>query len=807
MLKSIFSQLLAALMIMGILNVALISTITLSQGNALIDSANAQRSSYVQDYLRTALEAPLKEAEGLVLQLESMVMSGVNNPQQLADSEWVKAFIEKSAPEVGRLAQYHYDCSTAYIHLNPALTGISADIYYADQDGDGKVERQSMLDATLMSDRHRNNPEMDWWFGALDAEDVYWTLPYQWTYDNGNIESFISITKALRVGDKTLAVVGTDITLKRLTNLLDQNVQRTGGSLYLLDATRNPIYLPSSFTYEGLEAAIQYPEAYDHISVPLKNGWTLGLLTPQDHIREPYSHFFFWLFTVTAIALLQALTLAAILSHYLSKPLREIATQVGMQSSLHDVLKFDAALLARKDEVGKVAKALVAMSDAIKSNLHTIETQRQSLEYLHQRDDLTHLPNKEYMHYRSGEIQHQLNERPHLLVLMNIDNFRLLNGLLGTGICNRILIEIGKRLKALTPTPLLVARTSGDEFALIQPLDFMDIDGEELLIRLQAILSGVYILGKDDVHLSLSMGASRYPEHGHSIDTLLKNAAIALNEVKASNKSHYALYDPSISEVSTEQFELLKKLRDAIASEQMQLYYQPQIDPANNRCIGAEALIRWELDGSFVPPMAFIPLAEESKLIIPLGDLVIQKAFQFSSHLEALGLPVKISINISSGQITWEHLHRVLSEAVAQHAVSPQRIALEITESLIVDGQKTAIEVLRSLHDLGFDIAIDDFGTGYSSLSYLKSIPFSTLKLDRMFIKDYPDKDDGAIAKMIVTLAKDLGAIVVAEGMENEVQRDFLVQCGCDLMQGYLYSKPLTEDDFIAFLQKNQTTS
>ncbi len=807
MLKSIYNQLLLALMIMGVLNVLVMSTLYFQQGQVLIEQSNLQRKSYVQDYLRSALEEPLYSAEKVVSHLKDLVDDTfVKTTAPEINAQIIESFLVKVAPEVSRLAQNHKGSLTAYIYFNPDLNSRAMDVYYADQNGDGIVEPQQRLQAAYFNASDAKNPEKAWWFGAINSADAFWSAPYDWTFDNGQTKTFVSLTRAIYVDNRLLAVVGTDLSLDYLTQLLSHTKALTGGNPYLFSADNNAIYVPETFTELSLKNAIDSPSAYERLTIPLHNQWELGLLTPTSVVQLTYHAFLKWLITSALIVILQAITLAAIVSHYLSMPLREIGKSISDTSNLQYGLKLPDNIVNRNDEIGSVAKSLMSMSKSILNHLNTIESQRQTLQYIHQRDDLTHLPNKEFLHFQSKPLEIRMHNQRHLVILLNIDNFRVLNGMLGSSLCDRILIEISKRLSAIQPKPMLIARTSGDEFTLIYTLEGNEssaLDPDAFILRLQAIINGVYILGTEDIHLSISMGISIYPDHGLHLDVLIKNAAIALNQVKNHNKSSFSFYDPRISEVTTEQFEMLKKLRDAIATADMELFYQPQIHAPSGRCIGAEALLRWKVDGAYVPPVFFIPLAEESKLIIPLGDIVIQKAFGFAQRLEQLNHPIKISINISSEQLTWDHLYRELLDASQHYSVKPSAIALEITESLIVNGQKSALEVLKSLGDLGFDIAIDDFGTGYSSLSYLKSIPFNTLKLDRMFIKDYPVTDDGMIAKMILSLGRDLGATLIAEGMEDASQRDFLQACGCDIMQGYFYSKPLSETEFIEYIKKN----
>ena len=307
----------------------------------------------------------------------------------------------------------------------------------------------------------------------------------------------------------------------------------------------------------------------------------------------------------------------------------------------------------------------------------------------------------------------------------------------------------------------------------------------------------------EEVYITVSIGASRYLGCGTEMEMLIKNANVALNQVKATGKNQILHYEDVINEFSNENYELLKGLRYALERHEMHLNYQPQIDSRTGEIIGLEALLRWQHNGNQIPPDRFIPLAEESRMIIPIGEFVVDEALHFLQELHKNNIMLSIAINISVEQLKFELIYKQIKEKLSMYSIDPEYIELEVTESIIITGQEESIAVINKLIELGVKVAIDDFGMGYSSLSYLKRFKFHRIKLDRIFIKDYPETDDGHIATLIIQLANSLKVDIVAEGIETTEQKDFLLANECNLIQGYYYSKPLSKEMCLQFIKNN----
>jgi len=366
-----------------------------------------------------------------------------------------------------------------------------------------------------------------------------------------------------------------------------------------------------------------------------------------------------------------------------------------------------------------------------------------------------------------------------------------------------VLCEIADRLKATVANQALIARLGGDEFTLI--VEGMDHEAlSQMAHMIVSMIQKPLYIHKTEIYLTCSVGISLYPTDASSAETLLRNADTAMYKAKNEGKNTLHLYNQSMTEASVAKLQMENQLRKAIEEGSLELYYQPQINSERGEIWGVEALLRWNdtVLGS-VSPAIFIPLAEESGLILPLGNWVLHEAIKQQSLWIKQGIaPHIIAVNIAAKQIYHTDLASIVQELLQRYAVPPSMLELEITERIIVENPHHATDVLNTLRLLGVRISMDDFGTGYSSLSYLKTLPIDKIKIDQSFIKGIPHiKEDGEIVKAIIRLAKGLELDVIAEGVERPEQAHFLQSEGCHEMQGYLYAKPMNALALEAFIQ------
>ncbi len=423
-------------------------------------------------------------------------------------------------------------------------------------------------------------------------------------------------------------------------------------------------------------------------------------------------------------------------------------------------------------------------------------------------DELSGLPNRLLFRQLLEQALRDANrEKKSIAVLfVDLDRFKLINDTAGHDSGDEVLRQVTSRLRQCLRESDLISRFGGDEFAaLMRDID----DPEAARAAASRILSAVaqpYHLGGEDYHLSASIGISTYPSDSADATALLRNAEQAMYRAKDQGKNNFQFHSPQMNARSAEHVALERSLRQAVERDEFLVHYQPQVEIATGRVIGAEALLRWNRPGAgMVAPDKFIPLAEETGLIVPIGRIVLQQACAEARRWQDAGArDFRIAVNLSPRQFTQSELVVDVQRILKDSGLAPDSLELEITESMVMDNPERAAAILRELRGVGVQLAIDDFGTGYSSLSYLKRFPVNTIKIDRSFIQDVPaDADDVAITHAIIAMGRSLRLSVVAEGVETAAQADFLRLHGCDMMQGYLISRPVPAADLGRFLEKH----
>jgi diguanylate cyclase (GGDEF)-like protein/PAS domain S-box-containing protein len=421
-------------------------------------------------------------------------------------------------------------------------------------------------------------------------------------------------------------------------------------------------------------------------------------------------------------------------------------------------------------------------------------------------DPLTGLFNRFSLHQRLEQalLTAQREGDEVAVMLIDMDRFKSINDTLGHQAGDALLIEIAQRLRDTTRESDIVARLGGDEFIIaLTGVESGMLTGASIAGKIRHSLGQPYAYKDKLLHSTPSIGLSTFPADGDSVETLLKHADIAMYAAKAHGKNTFQFFSPAMNEGAIERMHIEQELRVALEREEFMLHYQPQIFAADGSISGLEALVRWRHpQNGMISPMKFIPVAEEIGLIEKLGAWVLNEACRQLSAWKAAGVRAKrISVNLSAHQLRSPELLELVRTTMNRHDIGAGELELEVTESVAMEDPQRAIDKLKALRELGVELAIDDFGTGYSSLAYLKLLPIQTLKLDRAFVKDIEtDENDATISIATIALAHSLGLAVVAEGVETEAQRSFLVSHRCDILQGYLFSKPLPADEAAVFL-------
>ena len=417
------------------------------------------------------------------------------------------------------------------------------------------------------------------------------------------------------------------------------------------------------------------------------------------------------------------------------------------------------------------------------------------LDYLVRHDPLTGLPNRELLLQQTGSAMSQAGGRQSLaLHAIDLDHFKLINDGLGHRAGDRVLQEMANRLTGISGENACVARLSSDEFAILTVASAGADAVAAFAEQIRKALKRPFHDGGREIALDASIGIAVFPGDGDDPESLLRNANSALHAAKAAGRASTRFYDEAMNRRADERLALVSDLRHAVRRQQLRLYYQPQIDAADGTLAGVEALLRWQHpERGLVPPDAFIPLAEECGLIGELGAWVLAEAIRQASEWRARGIGIpRVAVNLSPKQFSDPGLATRIETLLAEHALAPSGLELEITESTAMHDPEGTAATLRRLRSHGIRLALDDFGTGHSSLAVLRTLPFDLLKLDRSFVRHIPAAaSDAAVAGTIITLARQLGLEVIAEGVEDEAQQTHLAEAGCHFLQGFLFSRPL----------------
>ncbi|WP_028774549.1 EAL domain-containing protein [Shewanella waksmanii] len=532
----------------------------------------------------------------------------------------------------------------------------------------------------------------------------------------------------------------------------------------------------------------------------------IGTLTifynTQELTDSLFSQLRFSFLATLARALLITLVLSIVFHRFLTQPIAKISEAIDkIEPESPDENLLPVSKAHQDDELGLVTSKfnqILIQFGQTQAKLRKMAT----------RDPLTGLPNRTLLlETIAVTIQRaRVHKQQFSMMFIDLDRFKNVNDSLGHALGDQFLARIARVLERVVGDRGTVARLGGDEFVVLaddvktpdQAADFVD----KLLLELNTPMQ----LNEHTIHPAASVGISIYPDDGLSAEDLIRHADIAMYSAKAAGSNQWAFFKQQMTERAAVRLRTEASLHDALRNEEFLLHFQPKFDIKTGEVIACEALIRWQKDGRLISPMSFIPVAEETGIIIPLGRWVIEQACKtIKSWQQRYNFALPIAVNVASQQFADASLVPDIKQLSLRYQIDPNLLEIEITETSLMNDIELAISKLEQLKSAGFGIAVDDFGTGYSSLSYLRHLPITTMKIDRCFVTDLPH--DSAIASTILMLGKQLDLNIVAEGIENKQQLDWLKDKDCQIGQGFYFSQPLTQEDFENQYIKTQTAS
>lgn len=422
-------------------------------------------------------------------------------------------------------------------------------------------------------------------------------------------------------------------------------------------------------------------------------------------------------------------------------------------------------------------------------------------------DTLTGLPNRTLLQDRITQAigYAERMQREVAVLFLDIDRFKNINDSLGHATGDEMISILARRLRGAIRQSDTVARVGGDEFVIVLTDIIRESDITQVLPNLIAAINQPILVEGHELSVTASIGISTYPHDGRDVTSLLKNADTAMYQAKEAGRNAFRFYAHEMNANAVDRLRLENDLRNAIKGNELMLHYQPQVDVDSGRIVAAEALLRWNHPRhGLISPADFIPMAEETGLIVPIGEWVLRQVCSQLRSWDEAGLPsTVVAVNLSPRQFHQSNIVEMVATALQDFDLTPQRLELEITESSLMRNPEEAADLLEQLSQMGFSLSVDDFGTGYSSLGYLKRFPLNALKIDRSFVADIEtNQNSGSIASAVIALAHSLGLKVVAEGVEKMAQMEYLRSLKCDFLQGYLYGRPMPADEFMALLTK-----
>lgn len=637
----------------------------------------------------------------------------------------------------------------------------------------------------------------------------------------------VAFTAPVYDGDEVSAVLAGQMSMEKVWGILDSVSIGKSGFLAAFDRQGNVIAHPNKdFLLSKTEGLPESTSPGEATSLRLTDedgsslvgqlapvgilGWRVAALQDGSEAYELVADSIEKVLIAAAVVLVVTVVASVFFSRAISRPIRGLAA--GMRKVAAGNLDERVPLPGLR-EIEYLAVSFNDMAENLEARtaelLEEIKERKRAEETIRHRayhDALTGLPNRALFtdHLTVARAQARRNRQMLAVMFLDLDRLKVVNDTAGHPEGDGLLKSVAQQLEGLVREGDTVARVGGDEFTVLLPGVTQVDSAVEVAERILKALRRTWVLGGHEFHVTASIGITVYPTDGDDPETLLRNADIAMYRAKEEGGNSYQFYTPAMKSRITERLALENGLRKGLERGEFVVYYQPQVNIRTGKIVGAEALVRWQQpERGLILPMEFIPVAEESGLIVPLGEWVLRAACAQNKAWQKAGLPpIRVAVNLSARQFQRHDLTETVAHVLEETGLEPRYLELEITESAAIQDVDFTVAMLGRLQEMGIQIAIDDFGTGQSSLGYLKRFPIDVLKIDRSFINDLTG-DPGAaeIATTIIAMAHNLKLKVIAEGVETQDQLAFLRQQRCDEMQGFLFSKPAPAEDFAKVLR------
>ncbi|MEK6263818.1 MAG: EAL domain-containing protein, partial [Clostridium sp.] len=685
-------------------------------------------------------------------------------------------------------------------------------------------------------------PAMAWYYNAIKQKKGVWSNPYFYElYKNIKVK-MITYSEPVYKNGFLIGVVGIDLNFNKYVEIINNIEPLKDGYAFLINDNYDFI-VHKKFTSQDNLKEIQdgkYKYVIDEVDkdpsgcleiefegekkfigyTHLINEWILVTAIPQKIIFKHMYYRIFYAIIAIIIGLIIASRIAIQVSRKISEPVilaTHFAEELAMgnlDGNIHITSSDETATLGKSlNKAGENISILIGELKSTQEELiYQIEELRKSNEtisVLAYSSPITGISNRNYFLKNLPTILNKLKDNNHqgALFCLNIDNFKIINDTLGHSVGDEFLREVSKILMGLLGNHELLYHLGADEFIFFVPdissLNELKDFSEKLL---NVFRHSITANGYEILYTTISLGISLYPLHGNDIESLFKNADIALNAAKNSGKNTYKIFDEAMNLKISEKSHLENMLRQAVENNEFEVYYQPKVNVKTGKTTSMEALVRWISPTlGFVSPVEFIPLAEETGLIHSIGEFVLREACRQNKIWHEQGFnTLKVAVNVSGKQLKQKNLIPIINNILVETSLEPEWLGLEITESILMDNLEKNIIILNKLKSMGINIYLDDFGTGYSSLNYLRKLPIDFIKIDKSFIDEVTiNSKDSFIASSLIALAHGINLTVVAEGVETLEQLHLLEGYDCDEIQGYYFSKPLNSDDFGIFLNTN----